>query len=264
MCEDVVINWLNEVSKVSEIPKLYENKSVSNSCVVGNNLDHVIKKDVLIKEGNDDELRTNYASGCTSILNLSKTASGFNPFENDVSTFNAYMKKVISSPFFSLDKYETVAHHRNETEWNSLIEAVCDLYEGIETHQINEIKHALIKLAKSAASRKDVRNTQTLFIQSVIKVNTNATTVYIYSSTIALMESSMKGIDSKQVDIEIKQVELTFNERLWYQYAHVINKNIIKLVTDWIQENTIQEDLGIRLCIDGLLTTSNSCLSLGS
>jgi len=222
-------------------------KCVSNAVLVGDNLKATKDMDQKLRETpHEDEsyletLRNNYGTGCSSILDIARISSGFNPFETEVSVFNKYIKALTSSPFFAMNKFETANHHRGESNWDSAINSIVDLYDGVKDNDKAGIKNSLVNLAKSASTKLDIRNSETLFLQSVIQVNEGNVTAFLYSSSIDLEETTKKGFESKQLDVSIKKLELTFNEQLWHQYAHLINQKTVKLITDWADDNSIDE-----------------------
>ena len=94
-------------------------------------------------------------------------------------------------------------------------------------------------MVKAATSRKNTRQTKSLFAQSTINFEDNIQ-IYIYSSTISLVENQEKGSTSKDTDITIVKARLTFYKNLWPSYAQMVMSKHVKLVSDWLNDNTTQ------------------------
>jgi len=253
--DDHVLKWLrqHEDSLMAETPN--NNSCVSNVAVVGNDVEQALLLDTRLRANDEyylDTLRNNYGTGCSTILDIARISAKFNPFESSTVVFNKYIQAILASPFFSLKKYETTDHHRGDSNWNSAIDSIVGLYDGIQDGDRTKIKDSLVNLARSASTKKDIRNSHTMFLQSVLKLDQGTVTAYLYSSSIELEETTKKGFDSKQLDVSIKRLELSFNEQLWYQYAHLVNKKTVKLITDWITDNSVPETEElkmVKLCI---------------
>lgn len=236
--------WLKQHTPIS---------CVSNAVVIGTGIESAIEYDnklrqllhnePLNKSGGEDYyldiLRRNYASGCSSILDIARISSRFNPFESQLQSFDAYTKAILSSPFFTLNKFEETIHHREESNWDSAVNAIVELYDGAKDYDKNKIKSSLSNLVKSAASRKNIKNRQTLFFQTVLNITDEKVDAFLYSTCVELEHSLAKSIDAKQIDIAIKRIELTFNNQLWEHHAHMVNKKQITLISDWISQNSL-------------------------
>ena len=231
---------------------------VSGSTVVGSGTQDALDKDkafsaLLPPPGADEPLTMekynellkiftdNPATGCTTVMDMARIAAGFNPLspelESNQKAFDDYVTRIMRAPFFFLNTSSRTDYQRGEKNWDVVINSIVDLYEGIESQSKQEIKKSLISMARAATSRTNTRQTKNLFAQSTIDLEEEIQ-VYIYSSTISLEESERKGSTSKQTDIAIIKARLTFYKNLWPSYAQTVMNRHVKLVNDWLDENT--------------------------
>lgn len=221
-----------------------ESLCVSNAVVVGDGLDAALSADNDIRDHGKrylEALRTNFATGCTSILDIARISSKFDPFESQFSAFDRYIKTILSSPFFTVVKFEDTLHHRKEQNWDSAVNAIVDLYDGVQDRDKYRIKGSLANLVRSVATRENIKNAQTLFMQTVLNVTPDHVEAYLYSSHIELEHSISKALDAKQIDISIKRLDLRFNKDLWYEHAPLVSKKQLSLISDWIGQNSLPE-----------------------
>ncbi len=184
---------------------------------------------------------SNPATGCTTVMDMARIAAGFNPLSPELKdnqkAFDDYVGRIMSAPFFFLNDSSRTDYHRGEKNWNVAVNAIVNLYEGIETQSKEQIRKSLINMTEAATSRKNTRQTKSLFAQSTVNLEKEIQ-VYIYSSTISMEESKSKGGTSKQTDITIIKARLTFYKNLWPSYAQMVMNRHVKLVSDWLDANT--------------------------
>lgn len=192
-----------------------------------------------------DEFRKNPLVGCTSVLDMARVASGYDPngdikSTKNINAFNDYLKRVLACPFFHLSYSENSSYQRREKNWDTAINEITNLFEGIEEDNKKTVRNSITSLAKAVASNKNTKQSKNLFTVSSIYApdNRNFIETYMYSSSIQMEEHSKKGSDSKQTDLVIRKINLTFNSSIWNSYAEKVLKKHIKLVDDWLDDNS--------------------------
>ncbi|MFK0731967.1 MAG: hypothetical protein ACFKPT_04335 [Gloeotrichia echinulata GP01] len=109
--------------------------------------------------------KSNPATGCTTVMDMARIAAGFNPLskpedpteerQKQEKAFDDYVDRIMKAPFFSLNESSRDDIHRGDSDWNTVIDSVVGLYEGIEDVSKKSIKDSITAMAKAATSRKD-------------------------------------------------------------------------------------------------------------
>lgn len=252
-------NWINSVlSPKKDVVSTEqrdgkEKECFSNTAIIGE-LQKTFEKDkrtAAIKSNEEflEEFRTNYASGCTTVLSLAQKSTEYNPFYNSESEFFKYLEAIIKCPFFLLASFEEICLERKEKNWNSMLDEIVNLYDGVMEIDRQKIKNSIINLIKSVCSQKKNFCSQKLFFQSVINVQNNKTSlkvtenetcdrvqVYLYYTVIDLYDTKSKSVESRQSHVTMKRCTLDFNKSTWYENAHLIKKENASFVTDWLAD----------------------------
>ncbi|NEO43356.1 MAG: hypothetical protein F6K55_04190 [Moorea sp. SIO4A3] len=187
--------------------------------------------------------RSNPGTGCTTVMDMARIAAGFNPLNPDLKdnekAFDDYVGRIMSAPFFFLNDSSRTEYHRGEKSWNLAVNDIVNLYEGIEKNSKDQIRKSIINMTQAAASRKNTRQTKSLFAQSTLNLE-NEIQVYIYSSNISLIENKGRKSTSRQTDISIVKARLTFYKNLWPSYAQIVMNRHVKMIDAWVKDNTTQ------------------------
>jgi len=233
----------------------------SGGLLVGNDRDNVLQNSKELKEklntpaGLDQFIKCPM-DGCTSLLNMARVASGYNPalmgVETDpikkaqadaknLASYNEYINRVMKAPFFNLELSDSKTITKTSSDWNALVDDIASLYEGIIKEDLDSIKKSLVTITKAAMSRQGSLETANLFTQSVLGAINNGTeayyTVNIYSSHVAMVSNSSKGGSSTQSDFEIRRTKLKFRTSDWPNFAEKVYKKHVTAVDDWLETN---------------------------
>lgn len=203
------------------------------------------------------EFQNNPLTGCTSVLDMARVASGYDPNGSatdtqNIAKFNDYLRRVLTAPFFHLTMNEHSEYHREESNWTAAINEISNLFDGVQGEDKSKIVSSITNLANAVASHKDTRQTSNLFTVSAINApnNNSIIEVYLYSSKIEMIESEYKGSDCKQTDIDIRKINLRFNKEMWKSYARKVLERHVKLVDDWLDDNSTRPGTEtVNLCV---------------
>lgn len=235
------------------------NPALSGGAGTGDDLEQAQKDDIAVKkiidnpQGQGGQLtpqqyqealnifKKNPISGCSSVLTMARSSSGFNPLSNDVTgqepKFQKYLENVSKSPFFEIPFSSTTTIKQTSQDFDKVIDDIVALYEGITTGDKGKIKDSLVQMAKAATSRKETQQRETLFAQNTIQGSGSDVTVYICYSTVQMTLKDEKSTSS-QTDYQIVQARLKFFVDFWPIYAEQVMNINYTAVTNWLQDMT--------------------------
>lgn len=205
-----------------------------------------------------NNLKTNYATGCSTILDIARMKSNYNPFKSTNIEYDRYIEILLKSPFLHHKKSEEINYKKSEKNWNSTVDDILNLFDGVEDYEKKKIRNSLVNIIKSVSLVKNENTVQKLFFENIIKIQNDKKVndeiqLFLYSSEVEITNSSQKSIDCLQLIFQIKKIELRFNSDLWFNFSDIVSKRSVKLITDWLKENTISEDelpTNLKLCIE--------------
>lgn len=200
-------------------------------------------------------------TGCTTVLDMARIASGFNPntlqngisFEQSSYVFSHFLNRVLEAPFFTLANAQTVTLERNSNNWSDAINELVNLCYSFSNKAPLSLREQMIYLAKTAASNEVTANRTSLFTINALEANPDFINVYFFTAYISMrkINGGRKTADSVQSTIKLNSTVLSFDVKHWKEYARIILKKHIKLVDEWLEENTTR--LGqnqVHLCIE--------------
>ncbi len=246
------------VLKLFAIPQSDTDSSVSgqNSIGAGDQAqaqsEAGVDLDKAIKDGKKDtviEILTNSTGNAvSSILGLAQSRSNWNPLNPDSAKnqegFQVFVSELLKVPIFNITQSSTTDVKYKEENYNSLIDKVVDLYDGIVEKDKTQIKNSIVNLAKACSSRVNTQNTKTLFVQNTLNAQKGENIVVGLQQTFMMMERSHatgKGApkDSYKTEISVKTLELTFQSNLWNkQLATGLAGKFVKSWDDWLNGGT--------------------------
>ncbi len=195
-------------------------------------------------------------SGCTTVLDMARISSGYDP-NSDMSgdnkeNYKKYLKKIVDCPFFHLRLNICDTYNRNEKSWNDAITQIADLFTGVADKDKDKIIQSIKNLANVVASNRNTRQGTSIFSVSALNTDKNTVEAYIYHSDISMRESKSKGSDCKETSLNIFKIYLDFRNDIWPEYAEKVFEKHYKAVDDWLDDNTTKQgNIESNLCIGG-------------
>lgn len=191
-----------------------------------------------------DAWKSDFVGAAVTLSEMARNAAGYQPQLIDNSGANAtayqnYLTKIGSCPLFVLKMSDRQTLQRQTTDWNTIIDAIADTFQGIQAEDKNKIVDGLKNLAKAASSTMSTTETENVFVQNALNVD-GVVTLYLYNSTVTFREESGKGFDSKQNTFDVTRVELQFQTKLWPQYTAAVAAKFTSTVDDWLDNNSTQ------------------------
>ncbi len=251
---------LNDYASTLEIAAPAGLPVVSAASLAGPDREAALRKAKLLKESSDpvSVFKDDLGDGCSTILNMARRASGFNPLDTKdpqaAKRFENYLDRVQKAPFFMLMYARKTVVHNKSSDWDKLISAIGDTFEGLADEDKKGVIKSLTSLAKVAASKEETKQSEDLFVQSVIHAGSEYE-IFLYNSHVTLESSTEKGSTSRQSSFELVTVKLRLLKSLWPLSAEkVYRAGHAKAVDDWLDENTTEPG-GVRanLCIGARL-----------
>ncbi|MEJ0092039.1 MAG: hypothetical protein WDN46_00930 [Methylocella sp.] len=188
------------------------------------------------------DFRNRPMDGCTSLMNLARVKANFNPAMGmtpaNVAAFADYVERVLACPLFNVDMSDHQKISRSSDNWDELISAVADTFEGVEAGDKDKIRTSVTNLVKAAASNSNTDESTDLFVQSVINSSNNIYDIYIYSSHVHLVDDKSKHHESMQEDFEVSRAKLSFRTADWPHFSDAVWDKQWTAVDDWLNGNT--------------------------
>lgn len=193
-------------------------------------------------------LAASAGNAVTSMLGLAQSSSGWNPQDPDAAknqqNFTKLIGILLANPLMVIKQRDTKSVHYQESNYNSLIDKVVDLYDGIAGDDIGKIKNSIANLAKASTSRVNTSNTSSLFVQNTLNAAESSDIVIMFQSSTMMMEyshSSGKGApkDTYKTEIDVTTIELHFNSAAWTPgMAESLAKKFTQAWDDWLNGTT--------------------------
>lgn len=184
---------------------------------------------------------TNPALGAANLANMARNAAGYNPIDlnnagSSTTQYQAFVQKLISCPLFIVKMSDHQSITKTSSDWNTVIDAIANTFEGIADKDKNAIVSGLKNLAQAASSKMKTTETQSVFVQNVINVD-DVISYYLYSSNTSFEEEKGKGYDTKQSTFDVLRLRLEFQSALWPAYWQKVKQAFDGSIDDWLNDN---------------------------
>ncbi|NEO43357.1 MAG: hypothetical protein F6K55_04195 [Moorea sp. SIO4A3] len=244
------------MSEISEI----EQPITVKELVLGDWNDALIEDDKVRKQlgkpGLLEVFKTSPATGCITIMDMARISSGFNPFKplysDNYKAFLNYIDTIKESGVFDVNPIirEKFVNHKNDS-WFRVINAILAYYKDVTTvYELEKIKVMLNRLVNNAKSRFYEWQRNNLFAQQIVEVDQNKIIVEIYNSKVNLRESTNINFSGDKIRREaffsIEKISCVFYFNRWADHAETVPNTHIKLVRDWLNENSTKSRVSGR------------------
>jgi len=202
----------------------------------------------------EEVFKTDFVDGITTILNMARIKARYNPLDvrdkECAARYKDYLTRVQGAPFFGLQYARSVKVENKSKNWNDLIDAIGDTFGGLAAEDKQAVVKSLTSLAKVAASTEDTKNTEDLFVQSVLRAGEEYE-IFLYSSHVEMESHKEKGSTSSQSLFEVTTIKLRLLKTLWPLSAEkVYRAGHVQDVDDWLADNTTRAGtLRYNLCV---------------
>lgn len=184
---------------------------------------------------------TNPALGAANLANMARNSAGYNPTDLDnagssTTQYQAFVKKLISCPLFIVKMSDHQSITKTSSDWNTMVDGIANTFEGIADKDKGAIVTGLKNLAQAASSKMSTTETQSLFVQNVINID-SVISYYLYSSNTSFVENKGKGYDTKQSVFNVLRLRLEFQTALWPNYWQKVKDAFDGSIDDWLNDN---------------------------
>lgn len=184
---------------------------------------------------------SNPALGAANLANMARVSAGYNPTDlsnagASTTQYQAFVQKLVNCPLFILKLSDHQSITKTSSDWNTMIDAIANTFEGIADKDKNSIVSGLKNLAQAASSKMSTEETESVFVQNVINVD-NVISYYLYSSKTSFVEKKGKGYDTKQSSFDILKLRLEFQTDLWPMYWQKVKAAFDGSIDDWLKGN---------------------------
>jgi hypothetical protein len=186
--------------------------------------------------------KNDLAGAAVTLSELARHSANYQPqtLDNNGANAKAYERYLVnmgSCPLFKLVMADVLTYNRESSDWNQVIDAIADTFEGVASEDKGAIVKGLKTLAQAASSKMSTQQTENVFVQSAMNLD-GVVSLFLYSSKITFVETSGKGFDSKQSTYDIRRVKFELQTGLWPAYAAKVAAKFTCSVDDWLNNNT--------------------------
>ncbi len=183
------------------------------------------------------------ATGLMHVSDMARAATGWNPVLLDSNAnsvaYDAYLQKMLNFPLVTLNYANHEMMRRTTSDWNTLIDAIADTFQGIAAEDKGAIVSGLKNLAQAASSKESTEQKTALFCQNAINTANDTYQFFLYNSTATFKEEKGKGFDMKSNDFNVLKIKVTLKYELWTEQAvKMLIGQTAQSLDDWITGNS--------------------------
>jgi hypothetical protein len=195
----------------------------------------------------------NLPTAMASILNHSQQRANFHPADTPpdllAAAFTAYVREVDANPFLHLESSENDKQAFWSSDYNLLIDQVVNLYKGVTSEDLNEIKTAIADMAKSVFGQSKSEQWKNIFSQSVFDMSDlENPKFYLYYTSLHMKHEKDGKSEVSEQDYEVRATSYLVLPELIKAHADSLAKLDRKSVDDWMSAATSPERDDPRLC----------------
>lgn len=190
-------------------------------------------------------------TGCTSIMDMALTSSGWNPLDPQVAGsyagFLNYCSILSKTPFFTQPPpppQQTIFDAGSDI--NAMVAQIVALIPGLSatdkervTNTVVHMAHMVFAPGGANVSRSSMA---TLFVQHALAVGDIEIQVNLYFCKVRMIfqhsESKNSSSTTAQSRFEVDRVTTGFPLSIWAQYAEPVAQKQITLVDEWLKKTT--------------------------
>jgi hypothetical protein len=196
---------------------------------------------------------TNLPTAIASLLNHSQLRANFHPATTSpdqlAAAFDKYVTEIDSNPFFHLETNESDKQAFYSSDYNLLIDQVVNLYKGVSSEDVNQIKTAITDMAKSVFGQQKSEKWKNLFSQSTLDLSDlQNPKFYLYYTSLHMFHQKSGKSDVNEQDYEVRATTYLILPDLIKAHADSLAALDKKSVDDWLGGSTSPERPNAQLC----------------
>jgi hypothetical protein len=197
----------------------------------------------------------NLPTAVASLLNHSQNRANFHPASMTAKelalAFRNYAIEIDKNPFLYLSKTSIDKQSYKSKDYNVLIDRVVNLYEGLESVDLDEIKDSIANMGKSLLSHQTTEDSMNLFAQSTIGMSDPGNPKFMIYYTTLRMKNVKNGKS------EVLEQEYEVNRTSYFVLPDLIKAHAASLaklqkttIDDWAINSTSPEREDAKLCFE--------------
>jgi hypothetical protein len=191
-------------------------------------------------------LRMSPLTGCTSVMDIALTRSGWNPLDprqtGNHDAFARYAAMLTDTPFF--DRPPTLSHNGlnllGYRDPQSMVRAIAALLPGTTPQEQQRVSDSILDMTHNVFGGGGGDARATLFVQQALAVNANLIAVNLYWCQVMMHYERHSNKGSVSVDMQsifdVERVALNFPVANWAQYAEAVARQKVTDVETWLQQ----------------------------
>jgi hypothetical protein len=246
---EIIENWILVVPKKALPPVIDDNvAATSRGTFLGQDTSDPDAKGIAIYSDTE-----NLPTAIASLLNHSQVRANFHPAntppERLADAFSSYVTEIDSNPFFHLLESENDKQAFYSSDYNLLIDQIVNLYKGVSSEDLNQIKTAITDMAKSVFGQAKAENWKNLFSQSTIDMSDlDNPKFYLYYTSLHMFHEKSGKSEVQEQDYEVRTTTYLILPDLIKAHADTLAKLDKKSVDNWMSGSTSPERPNAQLC----------------
>jgi hypothetical protein len=203
-----------------------------------------------------EHFRRSPADGCTSIIDVARIASGYDPTRPDaadnVRRFERFAAAILEAPVFQRQVLDCRPLVWSAASWGDSTRRVLALFAGLRAEDAARIRGSVERLARAAASHPGRVQSGNLFVQTVLSSDAGDYLVHLSYAHASFREIHQHKRDPKyEARLTVARARLRFLGAAWPAYAEAVWNRHVCAVVDWLARNTTAPGPApVALCFD--------------
>jgi hypothetical protein len=196
------------------------------------------------------------ADGCTSIIDLARIGSGYDPTRFDapenVRRFERFAAAILAAPVFQRQVLDCRPLSWSAASWEDSTRRVVALFPALRGDDATRVRGSVERLVRAAASHPGRVQSGNLFVQTVLSADAGDFLVYLSYAHASFQEIHQRKRDRKyEAHLTVARAHLRFLGAAWPAYAEAVWNRHVCAVVDWLARNTTARGSArVALCFD--------------
>ncbi len=187
--------------------------------------------------------RDSPADGCTSIVDLARISTGYNPSSpnaaDNLRRFQAFASKIVESPVFDRELLDQKPLSWKPSSWSRSVTQVVREFPHISEADAAKIRKSVQRLTRAAASNPGRRQSGSLFVQNLLLAEGQDFQLFLYYASASFKEIHEKKKDPVyRASMTLARARLRFLATAWPDFAEAVWNKHVCAVEDWLDRNT--------------------------
>jgi hypothetical protein len=203
-----------------------------------------------------EHFRRSPADGCTSIIDLARIGSGYDPTRFDapenVRRFERFAAAILAAPVFQRQVLDCRPLSWSAASWGESTRRVVALFPALRGDDATRVRGSVERLVRAAASHPGQVQQGNLFVQAVLSSDADDYLVYLSYAHASFQEIHQRKRNPRyEARLTVARAHLRFLGAAWPAYAEAVWSRHVCAVVDWLARNTTAPGPArVALCFD--------------